>query len=108
MEQKIKAIKKSFIQKPDSHKGQNGKILIIGGSSLFHSASIWAAEIASYFVDIVHYSSTVENNEVFLALKKKFRNGIVVSQKDLLHYIQEDDAILVGPGMIREFRVQNS
>ncbi len=87
--------------KADSHKGQNGKVLIIGGSSLFHAASIWAAEIASYFVDMVHYSSTEENNQVFLSLKKKFHNGIVVPQKDLLNYAKEDDAVLVGPGMLR-------
>jgi hydroxyethylthiazole kinase-like uncharacterized protein yjeF len=87
--------------KADSHKGQNGKVLIIGGSSLFHAASIWAAEIASYFVDMVHYSSTEENNQVFLTLKKKFRNGIIVAQKNVLDYVAEDDAILVGPGMLR-------
>ena len=94
-------LKEIFLPKPNSHKGQNGKVLIIGGSSLFHSASIWAAEIASHFADMVHYSSTEENNEIFLALKKKFRNGIVVAQKDLLSYVQEDDVILIGPGMVR-------
>ena len=94
-------LKEIFLPKPNSHKGQNGKVLIIGGSSLFHSASIWAAEIASHFADMVHYSSTEENNEIFLALKKKFRNGIVVGQKDLLSYVQEDDVILIGPGMVR-------
>lgn len=94
-------LKKLYIPKPDSHKGQNGKVLIIGGSSLFHAASIWAAEIASYFVDMVHYSSTKENNEIFLSLKKKFHNGIVVAQKNLLDYVKEDDAVLVGPGMLR-------
>ena len=102
----IKTIKplmqKLFIPKSNSHKGQNGKVLIIGGSSLFHSASIWAAEIASHFVDIVHYSSTKENNEIFLSLKKKFHNGIIVSQKELEHYVKEDDAILLGPGMLRK------
>lgn len=86
---------------PISHKGQNHRILVIGGSSLFHSASIWAAEIASYFVDIVHYASTTENNEIMLSNKKKFHNGIVVAREHLLDYIKEDDAILVGPGMLR-------
>lgn len=92
----------------DSHKGQNGRVLIIGGSSLFHAASIWAAEIASHFVDIVHYSSTKENNEIILSLKKKFRNGIVIAQKNLLSYIEEDDAILLGSGMMRKDKPSNS
>lgn len=96
-----KILNKIYISPPNSHKGQNGKILVIGGSSLFHAASIWAAEIASYFVDIVHYSSTKENDEIMLSLKKKFLNGIVIPQKELEYYVKEDDAILIGPGMIR-------
>lgn len=106
-------LKYLFLPQPDSHKGQNGRVLVIGGSSLFHSASIWAAETASFFVDIVHYASTEENNAVFLSLKKKFQNGIVVSQKHIPDYVQEDDVVLVGPGMVRsnknlEFKIQNS
>ena len=85
----------------DSHKGQNGKLLVVGGSSLFHSASIWAAEIASHFVDMVHYCSTKENAEVMLSLKKKFQNGMVIRQEDLSIYVNEDDVVLVGPGMMR-------
>jgi len=99
----IKSIlKKLSLPKPNSHKGQNGRVLIIGGSSLFHSASLWAAEVASHFVDMVHYSSTKENKEIFLSLKKKFRNGMIVPQEKLMEYVKEDDAILVGSGMMRE------
>jgi hydroxyethylthiazole kinase-like uncharacterized protein yjeF len=94
--------KKFNLPKENSHKGQNGKVLIIGGSSLFHAASLWAAEVASHFVDIVHYCSTKENQKIFLNLKTKFRNGIIVSKKDLIDYVKEDDAILVGPGMVRD------
>jgi len=92
---------KIYIPQPNSHKGQNGKLLIIGGSQLFHAACLWSAEIASHFVDLLHFSSTKENNEIFFSLKKQFRNGIVISQKDLMDYVREDDAILVGPGMVR-------
>ena len=93
---------KLYIPPANSHKGQNGRVLVIGGSSLFHAASIWAAEIASRFVDIVHYSSTKENEEVFLTLKKKFQNGIIVPQKKIDFYVKEDEAVLIGPGMVRE------
>jgi NAD(P)H-hydrate epimerase len=86
----------------ESHKGQNGKLLIIGGSSLFHAASIWAAEVASHFVDMVHYATTPENEKIFHDAKVKFRNGMVISKKDLEEYVIQDDAILVGPGMMRE------
>jgi NAD(P)H-hydrate epimerase len=95
-------LSKLSLPKPNSHKGQNGRVLIIGGSSLFHSASIWAAEVASHFCDMVHYSSTVENEAIFLSLKKKFHNGMIVPQGKLMEYVKEDDAILVGPGMVRD------
>jgi len=94
-------LQKVVLSQANSHKGQNGKLLVVGGSSLFHSASIWAAEIASHFVDMVHYCSTIENGGVMLSLKKKFQNGIVIQQKDLPVYIEEDDVVLVGPGMMR-------
>ncbi len=95
-------LRKLTLPQPNSHKGQNGRVLIIGGSSLFHSASLWAAEVASHFCDIVHYSSTVENEKIFLSLKKKFRNGMIVPQEKIMEYAKEDDAILVGSGMMRE------
>ena len=95
-------LEKLSLPKSNSHKGQNGRVLIIGGSSLFHSASLWAAEVASHFCDMVHYSSTIENQEIFLSLKKKFHNGIVVPQEKLIDYVKEDDAVLVGSGMMRE------
>jgi NAD(P)H-hydrate epimerase len=102
-EKKVKEFfSKINLPKKESHKGQNGRVLVIGGSSLFHTASIWAAEVASYFADIVHYSSTKENAKIFLAIKKKFMAGIVVPHQFLPEYVEEDDVVLIGPGMLRE------
>lgn len=84
---------------PGSHKGQNGRLLIIGGSQLFHAASLWALEVASRIVDLVHYSSVPENNE---HAKSLFRNGIVIPRSEIHSYIEEDDCILIGPGMTRD------
>lgn len=84
-----------------SHKGQNGKLLMIGGSSLFHAASLWALEISSRIVDMVFYSSVPENNQIVKEIKKDWHGGIVVSREDVEHYAQEADAILIGPGMMR-------
>jgi NAD(P)H-hydrate epimerase len=95
-------LKRLFIPPSDSHKGQNGRLLIIGGSHLFHAASIWALEVASRIVDLVHYSSVSENNAVVLAVKKHFRDGIVIPREDVEDYIKEDDVILIGPGMTRD------
>src|ERR1043165_7891895 len=70
-------LKNLYVPPSGSHKGQNGKLLIIGGSHLFHAASLWALQIASRVVDMVFYSSVPEN------------------------YIEEADAVLIGPGMLR-------
>lgn len=92
-------VAKLFVPRRGSHKGQNGRLLIIGGSHLFHSASLWALEVASRIVDLVHYCSVPQNNEL---VKKDFRNGIVIPREDVSAYIEEDDAILIGLGMTRD------
>ena len=87
----------------NSHKGQNGKLLVIGGSKLFHSSIFWSADAASKIVDLVHLTSPAnENNQIFRKrLKEKFWNGIVVDWADIESYINEDDCVLIGPGMTR-------
>lgn len=85
----------------DSHKGQNGRLLLIGGSHYFHAASLWSLTVASRLVDLVHYASVPENNSIVSQAKQEFRNGIVVSRIDIEACIAEDDAILIGPGMVR-------
>lgn len=86
---------------PQSHKGQNGKLLIIGGSELFHAASKWSLDVASKFVDMVFYASVPSNNELVHAAKGEFWNGIVVPRTEIENYLEEADAVLIGPGMDR-------
>lgn len=85
----------------DSHKAQNGKVMLIGGSHLFHAASLWSLQIASRIVDMVFYVSVDENNEIVNTSKKEFRNGIVIPRANIKEYIHEADSILIGPGMVR-------
>jgi hydroxyethylthiazole kinase-like uncharacterized protein yjeF len=103
---KLPAHLKPYVQKlrtPEdkSHKGQNGKLMIVGGSDLFHAASRWSLDIASHFVDMVFYSSIPSNNELIKEAKGEFWNGMVVSRDDLADYMDESDCILIGPGMTR-------
>lgn len=88
----------------NSHKGRNGRLLVIGGSVLFHSSVFWAADVASRIVDLVHFSSPAEENNDLVRKKAKalFWNGIVVPWRRVEEYIAEDDCILIGPGMPRE------
>lgn len=94
-------LKQLYIPASDSHKGQNGKVLIIGGSHLFHSSAFWALEIASRIVDMVYFSSTPMNNEIVAKLKTKFSNGIIVPRDKVYEYIEEADSVLIGPGLPR-------
>ncbi|MBP6933471.1 NAD(P)H-hydrate dehydratase [Candidatus Woesebacteria bacterium] len=102
------------IAKKDSHKGQNGKLLIIGGSKLFHAASKWSLEVASKIVDMVFYSSVPSNNRLIKkwisaeldhqltqAVKENFWQGIVIDRRQIEDYLDEADCILLGPGMER-------
>lgn len=85
-------------------KGENGRVLVLGGSKLFHAASFWSAGMASRLVDLVHFSSpAMENNELMrVRAKSKFWEGIVVPWEEVEHYIEEDDVVLIGPGMPRD------
>lgn len=98
----VSELDKLYVPPEGSHKGQNGKLLVIGGSHLFHAASLWALNIASRIVDMVFYSSVPENNEIVEEAKKEFRNGIVVPRTEIDNYIKEADCIVLGPGMMRE------
>ena len=98
-----KYIEQIVLPKKNSRKGENGRVLVIGGSRLFHVASFWSACMASKIVDMVHFSSPkMENNELMrVRAKAKFWEGIVVPWEEVTHYIEEDDSILIGPGMER-------
>jgi len=95
-------IKENLYQLPqDSHKGQNGKLTVIGGSKLFHGASLWALKTASRIVDMVYYASIKENLELIKNLKKSLYDFIVVPRGKEEGYIRESDAVLIGPGLVR-------
>ncbi len=94
-------LKKLYVPPGNSHKGENGKLLLIGGSKLFHAASLWALTVASRIVDMVYYSSVSENNEIVRQAKEEFRNGIVIPRSKIDLYADEANVILIGPGMPR-------
>ncbi len=96
-------LKNLYVAPVGSHKGENGKVLIIAGSKLFHAASLWPLKVASRIVDMVFYSSVPENNEI---VKKEFRDGIIVPRNKIDDYINEADCILIGPGLPREEGVE--
>ncbi len=102
-------IVKEVISSPDqdSHKGQNGRILIVAGSPLFHGAGILSSQaifetitsFASITNDMVYFCSTDENIKY---LKARQNNFIGVKRNLLDEYIKEVDVVLSGPGLMRE------
>ncbi len=86
----------------DSHKAQNGKVMLVAGSKLFHAASIWPLTVLSRMVDMVFYASVSENNEIVTRMKEQFLNGIVIPRSKIDDYAKEADCILIGPGLPRE------
>lgn len=95
-------IKALYQPSPKSHKGQNGNLTIIGGSHLFHGASLWALKVASRIVDMVFYSSIPENHKLTRSLKSKIYGFICVPRKEVESYISESEAVLIGPGLMRK------
>lgn len=95
-------LKKLYIPKGTTHKGQNGKLLIVGGSHLFHGASLWALKVASRIVDMVFYASVEENNGLTQKLKSEIYDFIAIPRDRIGDYIKEADVILIGPGMPRK------
>ena len=98
----IDDLKKLYVPKSSSKKGENGKLMIIAGSILFHAASLWPLAVASRIVDMVYYSSVSMNNDIVQKDKESFRNGIIVPRRDLEKYVEEADCILIGPGLPRD------
>ena len=82
-----------------SHKGQNGVVLIIGGSSTYHGAPVLAALGAVRFCDLVYFSSTQENNLLLRKMKGATPNVICVSGAAAKKAFAHADCILIGNGM---------
>ncbi|MEM4633843.1 MAG: NAD(P)H-hydrate dehydratase [Candidatus Anstonellaceae archaeon] len=85
--------------KPASHKGQNGVLLIIGGSKTYHGAPILSAIAAMRFCDLVYFHSIEENMEVAKRMKIATPNVICVGKERLDFAFSHADCVLVGNGM---------
>ncbi|MGB9706725.1 MAG: NAD(P)H-hydrate dehydratase [Microgenomates group bacterium] len=99
---KPQELKKLFKPALKSIKGDNGKVTIIGGSSLFHGAPILALKTASRLVDMVFFSSPEPSvGKVAEKIKSQLGAFIWVPFEEVKDYIQKSDAVLIGPGLLR-------
>jgi hydroxyethylthiazole kinase-like uncharacterized protein yjeF len=95
-------LKKLWKPRNDSGGEDNGQVMIIGGSHLFHGAPILALKAASRLVDMVFFSSPEETlSEVAAQIKAKLASFIWVPLAEADEYIGKSEAVLIGPGFLR-------
>ncbi len=86
--------------KKDSHKGDNGKLAIVAGGKEYHGALLFAIEGAKRFVDLIY------------VIKKEWASGTETSLRSIpgiilrsSRIIKECDAVLIGPGVGKNFNI---
>lgn len=82
-----------------SHKGQNGRILVIAGSDKYHGALLMAVKSASRIIDMVYVHSVDANLKLIEKLKSEIATFICVTAGELWETVDLVDAILIGPGL---------
>ena len=78
-----------------------GQVAIIGGSSLFHGAPVLALKAASRLVSMVYFASPETDREVVTKIKASLGSFIWVPFDQASDYVAKSDAVLIGPGMMR-------
>ena len=91
----------------ESHKGDNGKVMVVGGSPLFHGAPILCALAAEYSgVDLVfpflppcqmEAAKTYSLNFILQRFEEEILS--VKDVKTILNFSQQVDCVVIGPGL---------
>ncbi len=91
----------SHLRRPQStsHKGQNGRLLIIAGSEKYHGSLLLAMHVASRIVDMVYVFSSKNNLQLLEQLRGQLSTFIPVFEEELWQTVDLVDAVLVGPGL---------
>ena len=94
-------------RKPESHKGQNGKVMVIGGNAMFHGAPILCSLGAEYSgVDLVFPFLPPCHAQVARTYSLNFIiqtfEGDHLTQKDvkkIMEFSEKADVVVIGPGL---------
>ena len=95
---------KFALRKKGEHKGQNGKLLIIGGSEDYFGAPYLAAKAASYIVDLVYlampeYSAKRISDPDIILRPFEGKNFSIEHLERALELSKVVDAVIIGPGI---------
>lgn len=83
-----------------SHKGDNGRLLVIAGSEKYHGSLLLAIQVASRVADLVYVLTDETNVPIVQKLKSETAAFIAIERGKLWETIEEKvDAILMGPGI---------
>ncbi len=81
-------------------KGENGKLLVIGGSKRIHGAPLLAIRAAAKIADLIYFYSPEKNNQRLLQkMRSKSCLFITIGKRELNKAINECDCILTGNGL---------
>ncbi|MBN2086941.1 NAD(P)H-hydrate dehydratase [Candidatus Peregrinibacteria bacterium] len=94
-------------RKNDSHKGDNGKIMIVGGSEMFHGAPILSALAAEHSgVDLIFpyippCQAEAAKSYSLNFIIQKFSENILTNKdvKSILNLSKKMDVMVIGPGL---------
>ncbi|WP_297495703.1 NAD(P)H-hydrate dehydratase [Thermococcus sp.] len=95
---------KFALRKRGQHKGQNGKLLVIGGSENYYGAPYLASKAASYLVDLVYLAMPSapagKITDPDLILRPFSGENFSIEHLDgLLELAEKADAVVIGPGI---------
>ncbi|WP_010479650.1 bifunctional ADP-dependent NAD(P)H-hydrate dehydratase/NAD(P)H-hydrate epimerase [Thermococcus zilligii] len=95
---------KFALRKKGQHKGQNGKLLVVGGSGDYFGAPYLASKAASYLVDLVYlampeYSARRINDPDLILRPVRGDNFTPEHVEGLIELAGKVDAVVIGPGL---------
>lgn len=84
-----------YVPKPSTHKGQNGRLFVIGGSKTYHGAPVFSILAARRFVDLLYFHPAEYDEFLINAIKTVPE---VIVEYDM-YKIKESDCVLFGIGV---------
>jgi NAD(P)H-hydrate epimerase len=104
------------IRKHDSHKGQNGQVLIIGGSQDYHGAPVLAglaamkagADKVHLYVPQINFDVTRSLSPELIVRSYPGRFLTVDDVEPILELGRKCDCVLIGPGIGKDPRTLNA
>lgn len=92
-------LKQLRVANPASHKGQNGRILVLAGSKKYHGSLLLSMQAAARIVDMVYVHSVEQNLNLIQQLRSEMATFIAIGKSELSQTLELVDCIIVGPGL---------